>query len=367
MARHLFITEKREIPGGDHTVPLLILRLMERREEQVPGVLWIHGGGYQSGSAKEVFATRALSLVVKFGAVLLAPDYRLSRKHPYPAGLEDCYAVLLYMKDHAAELGIRSDQLMVGGESAGGGMAAALCMLAHDRGEVNIAFQMPLYPMLDDRDTPSSRDNHAPVWNTRRNHRAWRRYLREAYGTDAVPCYAAPARREDHEGLPPCYTFVGRSSPSAARRRTMSAACGRRAWTRTSTSTPAGSTPTTSTARGRRSSGRPSAASRTTIGTPPGIISPPRTTEPGTRKTPADTLGGGSLLYFFRRAQRSKAGRQGRASRKSKVRSSQAPIRPMSQPFTAAQRIVPSFTPSKRPKPKKRKESRMPTRQLTQS
>ena len=213
MARHLFITEKREIPAGDHTVPLLILRPLERREEKVPGVLWIHGGGYQSGSAKEVFATRALSLVVKFGAVLLAPDYRLSRKHPYPAGLQDCYAALLYMRDRAAELGIRSDQLMVGGESAGGGMAAALCMLAHDRGEVNIAFQMPLYPMLDDRDTPSSRDNHAPVWNTRRNHRAWRRYLREAYGTEEVPCYAAPARRQSFEGLPPCYTYVGEIEP----------------------------------------------------------------------------------------------------------------------------------------------------------
>ncbi len=213
MKKHLFLPQRLKIPVGDHEIRLLILQPVGRGSEAVPGVLWIHGGGYQSGSAKDVFATRALSLVVKFGAVLVAPDYRLSKKHPYPAALHDCYAALLYLRDHADELGVRSDQIMVGGESAGGGMAAALCMLAHDRGEVNIAFQMPLYPMLDDRDTPSSRDNHAPNWNTRRNRKAWKRYLRDAYGTDIVSCYAAPARREDYSGLPPCYTFVGDIEP----------------------------------------------------------------------------------------------------------------------------------------------------------
>lgn len=213
MARHPFSIEKRRIPAGDHDIRLLILRPKEQKPEKVPGVLWIHGGGYQSGSAKDVFATRALSLVVKFGAVLVAPDYRLSKKHPYPAALHDCYAALLWVKEHAGELGVRSDQIMVGGESAGGGMTAALCMLAHDRGEVNIAFQMPLYPMLDDRDTPSSEDNHSMNWNTKRNHKAWKRYLRDAYGTDLVSCYAAPARREDLSGLPPCYTYVGDLEP----------------------------------------------------------------------------------------------------------------------------------------------------------
>ena len=213
MAKHLFHVEKRTIPVGDHSIRLLILRPRSMGGEKPSGVLWVHGGGYQSGSAKDVFATRALSLVVKYGSILVSPDYRLSKKHPYPAALQDCYAALLYMKEHAEEIGFRPDQLMVGGESAGGGMAAALCMLAHDRGEVNIAFQMPLYPMLDDRDTPSSRDNHAPNWNTKRNHKAWKRYLRGAYGTDLVSCYAAPARCTDYRGLPPCYTFVGDIEP----------------------------------------------------------------------------------------------------------------------------------------------------------
>ena len=213
MKRHLFVTEKRVIPVGHHTIKLLILRHPNPAKEKVPGVLWVHGGGYQSGSAKDIFATRALSLVMKFGAVLVAPNYRLSKKYPYPAALYDCYAALLYLKNHAEELGVRDDQIMVGGESAGGGMAAALCMLARDRGEVNIAFQMPLYPMLDDRDTPSSKDNHAPNWNTKRNKKAWKRYLRTAYGTDIVSYYAAPARCRDYSGLPPCYTFVGDIEP----------------------------------------------------------------------------------------------------------------------------------------------------------
>ena len=151
MKKHLFITEKHSLPVGDHKIRLLVLRPLERHPHPVPGVLWVHGGGYQSGSAEEVFGTRALSLVVKFGAVLIAPNYRLSKHHPYPAALHDCYTALLWLKEHAKELGVRSDQIMVGGESAGGGMAAALCMLARDRGEVNIAYQMPLYPMLDDR------------------------------------------------------------------------------------------------------------------------------------------------------------------------------------------------------------------------
>ena len=213
MSRHLFTARRVKIPVGHHKIRLLILHPLEASSEKVPGVLWIHGGGYQHGSAKEVFLTRALSLVVRFGMVLVAPDYRLSRKHPYPAALHDCYAALLWLKEHAEELNIRTDQIMVGGESAGGGMTAALCMLAHDRKDVNVAFQMPLYPMLDDRDTDSSRDNHAPNWNTKKNHKAWKRYLRDAYGTDIVSCYAAPARREDYSGLPPCYTFVGEIEP----------------------------------------------------------------------------------------------------------------------------------------------------------
>lgn len=142
----------------------------------------------------------------------LFPGYRMAFETPYPAALDDCYDALLYLKNHADELGIRTDQIMVGGESAGGGLCVAVCMKARDTGDVKIAFQMPLYPMLDDRDTETSRDNHGKVWNTRKNHFAWKMYLRNTDKTK-VPIYAAPARCTDFSGLPPAYTFVGDGEP----------------------------------------------------------------------------------------------------------------------------------------------------------
>ena len=177
-----------------------------------PGVLWIHGGGYITGMKEMVYMSRAMELVKKFGAVVVAPDYRLALQAPYPAALRDCYKTLLYMKVHAAELGIRKDQIMVGGESAGGGLCAALCMVARDKGKVKVAFQMPLYPMLDNLDTESSRDNHGKVWNTRRNHFGWRMYLR-GEAKERVSPYAAAAGQTNWKDLPPAYTFVGDGEP----------------------------------------------------------------------------------------------------------------------------------------------------------
>lgn len=203
--------ETIRIPMAGKKLKLLVVK-PEGVEGERPGVLWIHGGGYVTGMPKMVYMSRAVDLVTKGGAVGVSPAYTLSMRKPYPAALLECYEALVYMKDHAEALGIRADQIMVGGESAGGGLAAALCMYAKDRHTVNIAFQMPLYPMLDCCDTESSKDNHGKVWNTRRNHLAWRLYLRGLKG-GAVPAYASPSRREDHSGLPPCYTFVGDLEP----------------------------------------------------------------------------------------------------------------------------------------------------------
>ena len=205
-------TRKVRIPAGNTEMTLLILTPFDGGRTDRPGVLWIHGGGYISGMKEMVYISRAIELVKSFGAVVVSPGYRLAPFSPYPAAINDCYAALLYMKEHAAELGVREDQLMVGGESAGGGLCAAVCIRARDTGKVNVAFQMPLYPMLDDRDTETSRDNHGRVWNTWKNHFGWRCYLR---GTDreALPPYAAPARIESMEGLPPAYTFVSTGEP----------------------------------------------------------------------------------------------------------------------------------------------------------
>ena len=204
-----YTVEKRNIPSPGGEMKLLILRPTANRkpQDQTPGILWIHGGGYVTGMAGMIYMSRAIDLVKKFGAVVVTPEYRLAGKAPYPAALEDCYAALHYLKENADMLGCNRNRLMVGGESAGGGLTAALCIYARDRGEVNIAFQMPLYPMIDDRDTESSRDNHGISWNTKRNHAAWKLYLRDITGE--VPSYAAPARETDYRNLPPAYTFVG--------------------------------------------------------------------------------------------------------------------------------------------------------------
>jgi acetyl esterase/lipase len=181
-------------------------------KENVPGVLWIHGGGYAIGSPEQSSETYK-RLINESNCVIVAPDYRLSIEAPYPAALEDCYEALLWMKDNAVELGIRDNQLMVGGESAGGGLAAALTLYARDKGEVNIAYQMPLYPMIDDRMTSeSAKDNNAPVWNPDSNEWAWKLYLGELYEKD-VPAYAAAARAADYRNLPPTFTFVGDLEP----------------------------------------------------------------------------------------------------------------------------------------------------------
>ena len=208
-----YTVTKVYIPSGDHRMKLLILSPAASKQprENAPGILWIHGGGYAVGMASMVFMSRAKRLVTEYGAVVISPEYRLAGKAPYPAALEDCYAALLYLKEHATELGCSDEQIMVGGESAGGGLTAALCMLARDRGEVNIAFQMPLYPMLDHRDTDSSRNNHGISWNTKRNHAAWKLYLKDISGD--IPPYASPSRQTDYSSLPPAYTLVGDREP----------------------------------------------------------------------------------------------------------------------------------------------------------
>ena len=196
---------------NDRRLSLLVLS-PESGAKNAPGVLWIHGGGYITGMKEMVFMSRAVDLVTKFGAVVVAPDYRLALRHPYPAALDDCYGALLWMRDHARKLHMDPRRLMVGGESAGGGLCIAVCMKARDERSVDIAYQMPLYPMIDNFDTESSRDNHGKIWNTRRNHFGWRMYLRGNAKAGVHP-YAAPARQTDYAGLPPCYTFVGDGEP----------------------------------------------------------------------------------------------------------------------------------------------------------
>jgi acetyl esterase/lipase len=183
-----------------------------RTDELLPGVLFLPGGGYALGTP-EAFAATYQKLIGTRPCVIVSVDYRKSVEVPYPAALHDCYAALLWMKKNAAELGVREDALIVVGESAGGGLTAALTLLARDRGQVQVAHQMPLYPMIDDRMTSESmRDNDAPLWSARHNRVAWDLYLGGLSG-EQVPKYAAPARETDYSGLPPTTTFVGDLDP----------------------------------------------------------------------------------------------------------------------------------------------------------
>jgi acetyl esterase/lipase len=207
------VVEERWIPRIDGSrMKILILKPLVTKQNTT-GILWMHGGGYAIGTARMVLMSRAKQLVIDSGAVVISPEYRLSVEAPYPAALHDCYDALLYMKNMAKELGINRDQLMIGGESAGGGLTAALSIYARDKKEVAIAFQMPLYPMLDDRMiTHSVRDNNAPVWDSISNENAWKLYLGDLYGKE-VPVYAAAAREIDYSHLPPAVTFVGDIEP----------------------------------------------------------------------------------------------------------------------------------------------------------
>lgn len=203
--------EPVNITCGGRTLRLCIYRPLTQAKD-TPGLLWIHGGGYALGFPEqdEVFIRRFISAVP---CTVVAPDYRLSAEAPYPAALDDCYAALLWLRDHAEEYGIRSDHLMIGGDSAGGGLTAALAIRARDAGEVSVAYQMPLYPMLDDRMNTASSGSNAPVWTGRSNRSAWELYLGELFGREDVPCYAAPARLSDYSGLPPAFTFTGSIEP----------------------------------------------------------------------------------------------------------------------------------------------------------
>ena len=201
-----------KIPSEAGVVPAIVLTPLDPKPA-APGVLWIHGGGHLTGMKEMVYMSRAVDMVEKHGAVVVAPGYRLAWTSPYPSGLTDCYTALVRMRDHTEELGVNPSQLIVGGESAGGGLAVATCLMAHDKGEVSVAFQMPLYPIIDNLDTDSSRDNHNKVWNTLTNHFAWWMYLRKDAKSMDVSPYAAPARETDFRGLPPAYTFVCTDEP----------------------------------------------------------------------------------------------------------------------------------------------------------
>ncbi|HEX6393132.1 MAG TPA: alpha/beta hydrolase [Acidimicrobiales bacterium] len=174
----------------------------------LPCVYSIHGGGYVIGSY-DMDDLRFDNWCPRLGAVGVSVEYRLAPETAYPGPLEDCYAGLKWVHDNADTLGIDRGRIGVSGASAGGGLAAGLALLARDRGDIPLAFQMLIYPMIDDRRvTPSSRWD-VPIWSPANNEFGWRCYLGDLFGTDDVPAYAAASRAENLEGLPPTGIWVG--------------------------------------------------------------------------------------------------------------------------------------------------------------
>ncbi|MFD1124279.1 alpha/beta hydrolase [Lentilactobacillus raoultii] len=181
----------------------------KKLKKDVPGILYIHGGGY-STLVPEIEGPMIQKIIERTGAMVVSPDYRRSLDAPYPAALDDCYLALKWLKSNGSRYGMRSDQIMIGGESAGGGLTAALSVYSRDRGEIAIAFQMPLYPMIDDQNnSDSAQNNNAPMWDQKSNGLGWKLYLGSLYQKDNIPPYAAPARITDYSNLPPTCTFVG--------------------------------------------------------------------------------------------------------------------------------------------------------------
>lgn len=203
--------QERMISGPDGS-PDIPIRIYRPRDATGPlGCIYhIHGGGFVGGSTREVeFLHRPMA--AELDCVIVTIDYRLAPETRFPWNLEDCYAGLAWTFANAVELGVDSARIGVMGESAGGGMAAALALLARDRREYRLAFQHLIYPMLDDRTCATERNCHAGehIWTRHNNRFGWTALLGQEPGGDDVSPYAAPARAHLLEGLPPAFISTG--------------------------------------------------------------------------------------------------------------------------------------------------------------
>lgn len=173
-------------------------------------VLWIHGGGYIMGHTG-LNDKECTALAKDLGLVVVSVDYRLAPKHPFPAALDDCFEAWQFMKISAEQWGVDPSRMVIEGQSAGGGLAAGLVQRIVDTKELQPAAQVLWYPMLDDRtaaNTALDSIKHR-FWNNKNNRGGWGWYLGQTPGSDNVPAYAVPARRDDLSGLPPTWIGVG--------------------------------------------------------------------------------------------------------------------------------------------------------------
>ena len=182
----------------------------EIMESPTPVLLWLHGGGYVMGRP-EMDDWICSEYVRELGITVLSLDYHLAPRFPFPAALNDSYSALKWINSNSHRLNIDSHYIAIGGNSAGGGLAAALAQLVNDQGDIKVAFQLLVYPMLDDRTLLRTDidDRQNITWDHKSNHFGWKSYLGAQCATEEVPAYAVPARRLDLSGLPPAWIGVG--------------------------------------------------------------------------------------------------------------------------------------------------------------
>jgi acetyl esterase/lipase len=173
-------------------------------------MLYIHGGGMMIG-APQMDDGLLSNLAAELDILIVSPEYRLAPENPYPAPMDDCHEAWKWMLDNSSKLGINTQKMAIGGESAGGGLAAGLVLRIHDEGGQRPIAQWLFCPMLDDR-TAQDRSldgvDHF-IWSNKLNLAGWSSYLSTKFGTDQVPAYAAPSRRVDFNGLPKAWIGVG--------------------------------------------------------------------------------------------------------------------------------------------------------------
>ncbi|MEU6113131.1 alpha/beta hydrolase [Streptomyces sp. NPDC047117] len=207
-----FEVYERSVPGpaGAPEVSLLVARPAGLAAD-APVVYHVHGGGMISGSNRAGLDVILREWAEPLGLVVVSVAYRLAPEHPYPSGVEDCYAGLRWVAENATQLGGDPARIVVAGGSAGGGLTAALALMTRDRNGPRILGQLAMCPMLDDRnDTVSARQmaGHG-LWDRHDNGVGWAALLGTASGTADVPAYAAPARATDLSGLAPAYIDAG--------------------------------------------------------------------------------------------------------------------------------------------------------------
>ncbi len=176
--------------------------------------MFFHGGAFVLGD-RYTEELRCLRYAAEADCVIVSVDYRLAPEHRFPAGVDDCYAGLEWTVSHAAELGIDRSRVGVGGSSAGGALAAAVALMARDRGGPSLVVQILNYPVIDDRmQSVSMRSFDAtPMWTSGATADMWQHYLGDPEGRGDVSAYAAPGRASDLSGLPPAYVLTAELDP----------------------------------------------------------------------------------------------------------------------------------------------------------